>query len=380
MGLTKALRALTVFGVLFGVSVKGAQYGLVKDYSGSTFFQDWDFYDHFDDTMNGDTIFVSAQNATSQHLAFVDSTTNHAIIKVDNTSFVPFNIKRDSVRITTKDKFGIGSVWVVDMWHAPYGCSVWPALWTWSPGSAWPAGGEIDIFEGINLSPSSQMGLHTTPGCTQSPQAKQTSKIVNGTDCQGGAGCIVTNDSPVSFGAAFAQANGGVFVTELAETGVSIWFFERSKVPSTLTATTTQVDTSTLGTPMGNWPSDTCNIGQFFSPQALVLDITFCGDFAGSPQFFPQTCSGMCYNDYVINNGSAGYANAFFDLGYVRVFSSNSSGTPSSGSGGNSTGSGSGGSGGSGGSSGSSGGGQNSVSVLVAGLAVLVMSVVVVGL
>lgn len=80
---------------------------------------------------------------------------------------------------------------------------------------------EIDIFEGINLSPSSQMGLHTTPGCTQSPQAKQTSKIVNGTDCQGGAGCIVTNDNPVSFGASFAQANGGVFVTELAETGVS---------------------------------------------------------------------------------------------------------------------------------------------------------------
>lgn len=101
-------------------------------------------------------------------------------------------------------------------------------------------------------------------------------------------------------------------------------------------------------------------------------------DFAGSPQFFPQTCTGMCYNDYVINNGSAGYANAFFDVGYVRVFSSNSSGTPASGSGGNSTGSGS--SGGSGGTSGSSGGGQNGVSVLVAGLAVLVMSVVVVGL
>ncbi len=40
----------------------------------------------------------------------------------------------------------------------------------------------------------------------------------------GTAGCIVTNDSPVSFGSAFAQANGGVFITELAETGVS-WVY-----------------------------------------------------------------------------------------------------------------------------------------------------------
>jgi len=129
MGLTKVLQTLTIFGVLFGV--KGAQYGLVKDYSGASFFQDWDFYDHFDDTNNGDTIFVSAANATSQHLAYVDSTTNRAIIKVDNTSFVPFNIKRDSVRITTKDKFGIGSVWVVDLWHAPYGVSIFLFFLLW---------------------------------------------------------------------------------------------------------------------------------------------------------------------------------------------------------------------------------------------------------
>ncbi|KAF9440842.1 glycoside hydrolase family 16 protein [Macrolepiota fuliginosa MF-IS2] len=343
-----ALRIFALMGVLGAAGVRGAQYGLAKDYSGPSFFNDWVFYDHFDDTMNGDTIFVSAANASSQHLAFVDPGTNRAIIKVDNTSFVPFNQKRDSVRISTKDTFGIGTVWVVDMWHAPFGCSVWPALWTFSPGAQWPAGGEIDIFEGINLHPTSQMGLHTTPGCTQvSPQ--QTSKIVNGTDCQGAAGCIVTNDNPASYGPAFAQANGGVFVTELAESGVSIWFFERANIPAGLTNNASTVDTSTLGTPMGNWPSGGCDISKFFLQQTLVFDITFCGDFAGSPQFFPQTCSGVCYTDYVINNGTSQYANAYFDVGYVRVFSSNVTGS-GSGSGGNGTSS------GGAGSSGSSGG------------------------
>jgi len=79
---------------------------------------------------------------------------------------------------------------------------------------------EIDIFEGVNLSPSSQMGLHTTAGCAQvSPN--QTSGIVNGTNCEGAVGCITTNDSPASYGQAFADAQGGVFVAELATSGVS---------------------------------------------------------------------------------------------------------------------------------------------------------------
>jgi len=83
---------------------------------------------------------------------------------------------------------------------------------------------EIDIFEGVNLSPSSHMGLHTLAGCAQvSPN--QTSTIVNGTDCEGNTGCITTNNSPVSYGQAFADAQGGVFVAELATSGISWVFF-----------------------------------------------------------------------------------------------------------------------------------------------------------
>jgi len=44
-------------------------------------------------------------------------------MKVDNTSFVPFNEKRDSVRISTEATWGIGTVWAIDVWHAPFGVS-----------------------------------------------------------------------------------------------------------------------------------------------------------------------------------------------------------------------------------------------------------------
>ena len=44
----------------------------------------------------GDVNWVTQANATQSKLAYVDDD-GHAIIKVDNTTFVPYNYKRDSV-------------------------------------------------------------------------------------------------------------------------------------------------------------------------------------------------------------------------------------------------------------------------------------------
>jgi hypothetical protein len=45
-------------------------------------------------------------------------------MKVDNTTNVAFNQKRNTVRISTKDKFAVGSVWIADMLHVPFGVSL----------------------------------------------------------------------------------------------------------------------------------------------------------------------------------------------------------------------------------------------------------------
>ena len=85
-------------------------------------------------------MYVDQANATSQQLAYV-SPQGTAIIKVDNTTNVPYNIKRNSVsplslqctliiqtcgkvRITSKDIYPVGSLWVIDAKHMPFGCSV----------------------------------------------------------------------------------------------------------------------------------------------------------------------------------------------------------------------------------------------------------------
>ncbi|KAI9430999.1 glycoside hydrolase family 16 protein [Lactarius indigo] len=298
--------------------VRGTQYALIKEYAGKNFFDDWDFFGNFDNLTHGDATFVNASQAASERLAFVNPSGN-AVMKVDNTTVLALNSKRDTVRVTSKDRFAVGSVWIADMLHVPFGCSVWPAFWSSAPN--WPTGGEIDTFEGVNMVLNAQMALHTDPGCTLADPA-QTSTLVSSTDCSVAGqnlGCVVKNPDPNSYGAAFAAAGGGMFVTEFAETGISIWFFSRANIPSSLQGNCTSVDTSTLGVPVANYPAGGCNIDKFFQPQNLIFDITLCGDFAGNSEIFAQTCSGSCYNDFVIGPPS-NYDNAYFEVRSVRVF------------------------------------------------------------
>ena len=49
--------------------------------------------------MQGDVIWVNQSLATTDNLAYVDGN-GKAIIKVDNTTNVPYNDKRDTVRLT----------------------------------------------------------------------------------------------------------------------------------------------------------------------------------------------------------------------------------------------------------------------------------------
>lgn len=297
-----------------------AQYNLVKEYAGERFFDDWTFYGNIDNLTNGDVTFLNNVDAFHNNIAFVSDAGN-AIMKVDNSTHLQFNQKRDSIRISTKDQFTVGSVWVADIIHLPYGCSVWGAFWSSAP--TWPLGGEIDTFEAVNQDPYGHMGLHTNPGCTHSPDAVQSSTLINSTDCSiqanNNQGCIVSNPDPASYGEAFAKAGGGVYVTEFAIDGISIWVFNRTSIPSSLEGNASSIDTSTLGIPVANWPADNCSVNEFFQPQELVFDITLCGDYAGAASVFFETCTGVCYNDWVLGDPSH-YDTAYFEVSYVRVY------------------------------------------------------------
>lgn len=74
---------------------------------------------------------------------------------------------------------------------------------------------------------------------------------------------------------------------------------QRPSVPSAFSANASSIDTSTFGTPVANWPTGGCDIATYFQAQSLILDITLCGDYAGAPAVFNETCTGVCYNECV---------------------------------------------------------------------------------
>ncbi|KAI0354226.1 hypothetical protein OH77DRAFT_1405539 [Trametes cingulata] len=310
-----------------------AAYNLAKEYSGSSFFSGWDFGNGtYDSTTHGHVNYLNQSSATSQKLAYVNDA-GHAVLKVDDFSFVPWQEKRNSVRIESTDFFPVGSVILFDATHLPFGCSVWPGFWTKGP--AWPQGGEIDIVEAVNLMGSNQMALHTQSGCTQPSDVKQLGSTI-GSDCSAGVdsatGCAVSEKQPNSFGGDFASAGGGVWATQFDESGVFIWFWSRKDVPDTVTNAKDTIDPTSWGTPSAAWPASSCDVNKFFTPQQLVLDITLCGDWAGEPHIYQSTCGGdlgnstvdVCYINNVINTNGTNYHDAYFEISSIKVFTVNS--------------------------------------------------------
>ncbi|KAI0056594.1 hypothetical protein BV25DRAFT_1903121 [Artomyces pyxidatus] len=298
-------------------------YDIVREYSGQTFFDRWDFYGSWDNLTLGDVWWLDRDSAFQQGLAYTDDN-GRVVIRVDNTSTVPFNEKRNTVRITSQDFYGVGSLWIIDLTHLPYGCSVWPAFW--SKGPTWPDNGEIDIIEAVNLMNANQYALHTLPGCTQPQGVMQTGASGQG-DCSQPSGCVVSETKPNSFNEGFAQAGGGVWATQFDVAGIFIWYWSRPDIPpSVLTATSTSsIDISQWGPPSASYPASSCNIPQFFSSQQLVIDITLCGNWAGIPPVYNPQClnsgpTGLCYNDNVVGPGSPKYDEAYFEMNYLRAY------------------------------------------------------------
>ncbi|RPD65657.1 hypothetical protein L226DRAFT_567136 [Lentinus tigrinus ALCF2SS1-7] len=289
-------------------------YNIARDYSGPSFFDGWDYYGFWDNLTLSNVWWLNQTEATAEHLAYVNDA-GRAILRVDNTTNVPEGQNRNTVRITTKDYFDYGSLWVFDATHLPYGCSVWPAFWTKGP--TWPDNGEIDIVEGINLMTNNQMAIHTTDGCTTDKSIVETGNI-GSMDCSTGSGCTVRETKDNSFGAGFAQAGGGVWATQFDVAGIYMWFWNRADVPQELTSNASSIDISSWGTPSASFPTtDNCNITKFFTPQQIVIDIALCGDWAGVQSIYQSSCDGTCN---VAGPGSPAYDNAWFEINYVRAY------------------------------------------------------------
>ncbi|KAI5124643.1 hypothetical protein M0805_004252 [Coniferiporia weirii] len=282
------------------------------EYAGQTFFDDWTFY-----TGPDPTNYVDRETAFNSSLAYVTSD-NIVIMSGDDTTWLPAGQNRASVRISSNKTYN-GGLFVLDVNRAPWGCGVWPAFWTVGATETWPAGGEIDIIEGVHDNVHNQVTWHTLPGCTLEDTGNFTGSLVGQTDCDASinnnAGCGITDWSRVSYGETFDAQGGGVYAMLWDETGIAVWYFYRVSIPQDILDGEPQPTTWT--TPSAALSPGGCDPFEFFVNHSIIFDITFCGDWAGNTYATTPGCTGTC-EDHL--QDPTNFVNASWSINTLKVY------------------------------------------------------------
>ncbi|EPQ56434.1 laminarinase [Gloeophyllum trabeum ATCC 11539] len=295
----------------------GATYSISDNIVGNGFNSAFT-YQAIADPTNGRVNYVDQATAQADNLTYASGDT--FILRADYTTTLSASGPgRNSVRLQSNAQYST-HVAVFDIRHMPQGCGTWPAVW--EVGADWPNQGETDIIEGVNDVPPDQVTLHTSSGCTM-PDSRDMTGTSEGTDCSttdtNNAGCGVQSTDTNSYGPDFNNNGGGWYAIERTDTFIKVWFWPRNSgsVPGDVNSGASSVDTDNWGTPMALFPDTDCDFSSHFGPHNIIINLTFCGDWAGAV-YSSDGCPGTCV-DYVNNNPSA-FANAYFDFAGIRIY------------------------------------------------------------
>ncbi|KAG9663609.1 glycoside hydrolase family 16 protein, partial [Aureobasidium melanogenum] len=314
-GLLLALLPLTASAVSYS-------YSLQDTYAGSNFYEGFNFFTDSDPT-HGFVQYVDQATAISSGILGY-GTGNTAKWGVDDTTVLYANSTgRQSVRLEGKVNYNHG-LFLADIKHMPGSiCGVWPAFWTLGD-STWPAHGELDIIEGVNMASTNQIAAHTAPNCTMKFQ-NQTG-WANGYDCAvstgGAAGCATGSNDQTGYGDGFNANGGGVYAMQWTSEFMKVWFFPRNAIPASISSGSPSPALD-FGTPVGNFDGGSCDIDSHFINHRMIFDTTFCGDWAGSV-YSSTSCplassGGNGCVDYVAGNPSA-FKEAYWEVNYIKFF------------------------------------------------------------
>ncbi|KAF5371146.1 hypothetical protein D9758_004177 [Tetrapyrgos nigripes] len=308
------------------IHVWAAVYGCSDSIVGHQFLEKFTV-EPIDDPTHGRVKYVDADTAARLNLTY--ATDDRFIARADYTTILdPQGPGRNSVRLHSKKLYGNG-VMVFNLNHVPEGCGTWPAVWSYA--KIWPTKGEIDVVEGVNNQLYNQATLHTLPGCNMSEyrfQKGETLATICDSSVNYNAGCGVSYSNQRSFGPGFNDNGGGWYAVERTDKFIKIWFWSRDDptIPWDVKMGADIIFTDTWGIPEANFPDDMCDITRLFGDHHIIINLTFCGDWAGNaytqstcPADPKYTSSTLACEDYVNNNPEA-FENAYFDFSRIKVY------------------------------------------------------------
>jgi hypothetical protein len=305
------------FGLSLSRGALAASFQLAEEMRGADFFSHFDF-ETLDDPTHGFVDYVRQSRA--KYLGIIGTDAVSGAVRIGVESKAPaYGRGRASVRLSSRQVYTTG-LFVIDVNHVPEGNGVWPAFWSFGPD--WPNSGEIDIIEGINDQGYNQSTLHSGPGCVVPMPAagEMTGSFIGSRDChfeEGYKGCS-TRHADGSFGPDLNRAGGGVFAALWTTSAISVWYWPRASVPANL-RDVLHPDPSTWGAPSSYFKLGAdCSPSQF-NRHHLILNTTFCGDWAGEGFVGPKGKGRDACNYFVAYNPKE-FERAYWDINFIRTY------------------------------------------------------------
>ncbi|KAG9053192.1 hypothetical protein FS842_008542 [Serendipita sp. 407] len=314
------MRSFWIFAPFLASNVQASFYLLTDNWVGTSFLSEFT-WENIADPTHGRVNYLPQSESLARGLTVASS--NSLVLKADSTTVLsPSGPGRDSNRIMSRKQFGHNTILVADIKHMPFGCGTWPALWTTNVGT-WPNDGEVDILEGVNIETPNVMTLHTGANCTMPLSRSQKGTAVT-TDCywltNGNAGCGVISENQSSYGDSFNNVGGGWYAMERTPTFIKVWFWSRND-PLTPADVTTPgqavINSDNWGVPSAFFPNTQCDIASKFGAHNVIINLTFCGDWAGAV-YGTGGCPGTCIDN--VNNNPSAFANAYWDIAAIRMY------------------------------------------------------------
>ncbi|EGN94637.1 glycoside hydrolase family 16 protein [Serpula lacrymans var. lacrymans S7.3] len=290
-----------------------------------TFPSAWTYSDNYD-KRNVIWPWVGKQSASTS--SYVNSA-NNAISKLTIPRMYPIILRETLYTVYIAEDLK-GSVFIIDALHLPYGCLVWPSVWTNGPN--WPNDGEIGIIESVNLMPNNQIALHTTPAAlTQHPKTSR-GPLWSTTEVRV-RGVPLRRRKGTALGLALLLHRGGVLAAQFDVSGIYIWFWSRADIPESITqlTSTSPVDTSSWGDPSSAYPPPSCKHQRVLCPSTARN--RHHSVWASLESIYQETSLHRQTDDNVYGPGRSTYDGAYFEIQQHpclhSVFAPSSTGTNS---------------------------------------------------
>jgi len=357
-------RGLAVLAMMSASEFAEAAYKLDWEAKGKSFFDGW----HFDtiDENHGAAEYLPRDRAVEAGV--VKAFDTHAILTVGGRAGNSSRPKRQSAKLISKGAWK-NFLLVMRYSHLPYGCGLWPALWTLGAGGAgeWPNGGELDFMEWANELPQ-EVSLHVGHGnrCKLDPElvnkyGKMEDLNNMSYDCvtdymTSELGCA-PNRPEVVTGEEWSKA-GGVLAVQKTASFAKVFHIPEVALPAGIDSDSPDPDKWDSKFVVAYFPfadSEAKNPGSCPNPQDvmteqnIIMNINMCGDWAGGmwsqtsckdrygPQFpgeckisdplrdttgFEKDCCTMFMHDADETYGADAFLkeSAYFNMSYVKVF------------------------------------------------------------